>query len=232
MTKDNDLSIRRIKLHRCPGNGHFLEPGQRLGDDSRMQQLARFALLCRRLARRTAQLVVARCLSRFDSYTRRAGMMIQLPLPMAPDLIFDEIRGAIKARIGLVRLRVRLDCRAEFKCNVQSDRKPEPSRSIVTWPAAEPARYFCKMESMRTVMCSRSASPMSKFLPETRKVIAHSPLPAPAAIPGGATHPYATYVRQRPHTSQKRYGSGKLTWVRPAFLQPRMSMGAWSKWGV
>src|SRR5580704_4751533 len=34
--------------------------------------------------------------------------MIQKPLSMAPDLIFDEIRGAIEAGVGLMRLGVGL----------------------------------------------------------------------------------------------------------------------------
>ena len=41
-----------------------------------------------------------------------AGVMIQEPLSMAPDLIFDEVRGAIKAGIGFLRLGIRLQRRA------------------------------------------------------------------------------------------------------------------------
>ena len=43
---------------------------------------------------------------------RRAGVMIQEPLSMAPDLIFNEVRGAIEAGIGFLRLGVRLQRRA------------------------------------------------------------------------------------------------------------------------
>lgn len=41
-----------------------------------------------------------------------AGVMIQEPLSMAPDLIFDEVRGAIKAGIGFLRFGIRLQRRA------------------------------------------------------------------------------------------------------------------------
>src|ERR1700730_8858249 len=76
----------------------------------------------------------------------------------------------------------------DIRCKVQSARNPDPSGSIVTCPAAGPARYFATVESIRASMCARKASPMSKFLPETRKLIAHSPSPAPPAISAGASY--------------------------------------------
>ncbi len=105
---------------------------------------------------------------------------------MAADLVFDEIRSVIEAGIGVMCLCVCLQRGA--RCQVQGTIGPETvSFRFNRYMARGRSRpVFARVESMRASMCTRKASPMSKFLPETRKVIVYSPLPAPPTIPAGA----------------------------------------------
>src|SRR5215207_8106893 len=59
----------------------------------------------------------------------------------------------------------------ESRWITQSVRKPNPSRSTVTWPEYPPWKYLLTASAIRAFTRSRNAPPISMFLPETRNGI-------------------------------------------------------------
>src|SRR2546423_482178 len=87
----HELGVGRIEFHRGPGTGHFPDPGRWLGDDGWMQMERRLSSLGKRGFPIGP---LARWLSDHGPVVRRrAGVTVHEPLSMAPDLIFNEVRG-------------------------------------------------------------------------------------------------------------------------------------------
>src|SRR5690242_14605826 len=70
----------------------------------------------------------------------------------------------------------------ESRWITHSLRNPKPSLPTVTWPEKPPSKYFAVASLIRPLMRSRRASPMSIFLPDTRKDIFASTAAAPDCL--------------------------------------------------
>ena len=59
---------------------------------------------------------------------------------VAAQAAFDLVGRLLETKIGFVRSTLGVQANPELKRNVQSERKPEPSRVITTWPPTEPLK--------------------------------------------------------------------------------------------